>query len=140
MSLVEHSSSAHPEDLYQYSLTAVLLTTYLQQRTKFFSSDLGDPDSVKASETEADEFFAFVSLFLLKHILQLVCNASAIFHVCPASPGASESEDVDQNSKEVNNNKDSKWLRINFSTYRTSDRCIPSANAALPPHCTHLRV
>ncbi len=88
LGLVEHSKSATPEDLFQYTLTAVLLSTFLRQRTKFFS------DGGAADDEEEED--VFVSALLLKHILQLVCNASAIFEVRPPykeSLGTSEEED-----------------------------------------------
>ncbi len=90
LNLVEHSSSCDPDDLFQYTLTAVLLTVYLRQRTKFFSSSpggrtLSTSSTSSLEEEESEELSTFVSALLLKHILQLVCNASAVFDVLPES-------------------------------------------------------
>ncbi len=87
---MEHSSSCDPDDLFQYTLTAVLLTVYLRQRTKFFSSSpggrtLSTSSTSSLEEEESEELSTFVSALLLKHILQLVCNASAVFDVLPES-------------------------------------------------------
>ena len=38
LSLVTHIDSLEPEDLFQYVVTATLLTTYLERRTTFFES------------------------------------------------------------------------------------------------------
>ncbi len=70
--LVEHSKRTSGEDLFQYATTANLLTTYLEQRTSFFEDGVKD-----------DGLSTFISAAIFKHILQLVCNASAIFEVAP---------------------------------------------------------
>jgi len=63
LSLVEHSSVAETDDIFQYALTAALLTSFLEQRTTYFGKE---PE---------EHFVTFVGSLLLKHILQLVCNA-----------------------------------------------------------------
>jgi len=68
LSLVEHSKESSTEDLFQYALTAALLTSYLEHRTSFFGKEEG-------------ELASFAATLILKHILQLVCNASAIYRV-----------------------------------------------------------
>lgn len=40
-SLESHLDDLEPDDLFQYTVTAVLLGMYLDQRTKFFSDHLG---------------------------------------------------------------------------------------------------
>ena len=95
LNLVEHSDKLHPFDLFQYSITATLLTVFLEQRTQFFSPRSDDHDdlvstfpgmiglspAVKDSAQIDEETSTFVGALVLKHILQLICNASAIYEV-----------------------------------------------------------
>ena len=72
LGLVEHAGSLPPEDLFQYAVTATLLTMMLEQRTDFFAGE----DAVNQEHVTR-----FSGAVVLKHILQLICNASAIYEV-----------------------------------------------------------
>uniref|UniRef100_A0A1B6BYA9 Protein-lysine N-methyltransferase SMYD4 n=1 Tax=Clastoptera arizonana TaxID=38151 RepID=A0A1B6BYA9_9HEMI len=63
--LLTHSKDMQPEDLYQYTLTAVLLILYLENRTNFFS-------------TPGNEDVHSMGGRILRHIAQLICNGHAI--------------------------------------------------------------
>merc|ERR1719259_161960 len=104
--LVTHSSHLDQEDLFQYAVTAALLTTYLERRTSFFEMEDLNLDGLKisaggcgtphqlvrrqsssSSTTEVDEdLLLYVGGLMLRHITQLVCNASAIYEVGPTPP------------------------------------------------------
>ena len=50
--LVTHSSHLDQEDLFQYAVTAALLTTYLERRTSFFEME-GNFESFQALNDNA---------------------------------------------------------------------------------------
>lgn len=106
--LVSHLDDLEEEDLFQYAATAALLTTYLERRTTFFQEQGGKEDPAEAVNeagtlldglrlmgrnsgarkptSEAggvveEDLLLFVGGLILRHVAQLVCNASAIFEV-----------------------------------------------------------
>jgi len=99
--LVTHCARIHQDDLFQYAVTAALLTTYLERRTHFFQSaneDLsldglrigtggGAHPPIRRTSSCSDEVEEDVLLYvgglMLRHITQLICNASAIYEVGP---------------------------------------------------------
>ena len=106
LNLVEHSSQFHDTDLFQYSVTAVLLATFLEQRTNFFDPSHDDPSLVnsfrgmslnKKQVEVSEDTLNFVGALILKHIVQLVCNASAIYEVSP-EPGTVGMSEVKEGS------------------------------------------
>ncbi|XP_067655261.1 SET and MYND domain-containing protein 4-like [Haliotis asinina] len=68
--LLTHEQDMEAEDLFQYSLTACLLLRVLIDAGWF-------PDGVPLDDQLTDSMMCIGS-FLLRHILQLVCNAHAI--------------------------------------------------------------
>lgn len=68
-SLITHIEDMMPEDLYQYSLTAVLMNLYLKHHTTYFSAN-------KNGFT-----FKVMGGCILHHIAQMICNGHAITKV-----------------------------------------------------------
>lgn len=103
LNLVEHFDRLQPEDLFQYAVTATLITMLLEQRTSFFGNAKNESKfaflslngKARQSSDEEDDFHSFVSAVILKHIVQLICNASAIYEV----PGANSEEDNSEGSR-----------------------------------------
>jgi len=119
--LEHHVDDLEPEDLFQYIVTAVLLGSYLEQRTKFFattcdtaSSNLENlsltPNKVdrlpnisagQSKSKEVDEsIFQFICCLLLRHITQLVCNGHAIYDV-----GACDTDLESNDNPVISNNQ-----------------------------------
>ena len=126
LNLVDHCDKIHPFDLFQYAITATLLTSFLEQRTKFFSpkSDvlskpsfpvLPSRDPVQVDEDTS----TFVGALALKHILQLICNASAIYEVGPGSPSDSPRNGL---------GNDISSLVYNTVQFRVATAIFPSAS------------
>ncbi|XP_040571561.1 SET and MYND domain-containing protein 4 [Lepeophtheirus salmonis] len=113
--LMDHVDDLSPEDLFQYTVTAILLTTYLQKRTKFFkqapSSLESNMENLGLNESDDPEMFLFIAGLMLKHICQLVCNGSAIYEVLP--------ETVSDCDMDVSNN--------NPIVYSTSQQRVATA-------------
>ncbi|KAI5700775.1 hypothetical protein M8J75_002758 [Diaphorina citri] len=70
--LETHLQDMRPEDLYQYVLTATLLTLYLEQFTDYMSS--GSPPHLDPSLP----LLLDIGHRMLRHIGQLICNGHAI--------------------------------------------------------------
>ncbi|CAB4066922.1 unnamed protein product [Lepeophtheirus salmonis] len=130
--LMDHVDDLSPEDLFQYTVTAILLTTYLQKRTKFFkqapSSLESNMENLGLNESDDPEMFLFIAGLMLKHICQLVCNGSAIYEVLP--------ETVSDCDMDVSNN--------NPIVYSTSQQRVATAiyssvsmlNHSCNPNCS----
>ena len=81
--LMTHIDNLEAEDLFQYTVTSVLLGLYLQQRTKFFCDNAAILENLKINDLDeaTESFFQFICGLLLRHITQLVCNGHAIYEV-----------------------------------------------------------
>lgn len=88
--LVHHVDQLDAEDLFQYTVTSVLLGLYLEQRTNFFASVSGGGqssankqlcDEMENLQLEKENLLQFISCLLLRHMAQLVCNGHAIYEV-----------------------------------------------------------
>ena len=112
--LLTHIDSLDAEDLFQYTVTSVLLGLYLQQRTKFLCDNAAILENLKLHDVdEANEsFFQFICGLLLRHITQLVCNGHAIYEV-----GTCDT-DLDDNDGPV----------VNNSQFRIATAIYPSAS------------
>eukprot|EP00095_Tigriopus_kingsejongensis_P005394 maker-scaffold770_size100439-snap-gene-0.28 protein:Tk05394 transcript:maker-scaffold770_size100439-snap-gene-0.28-mRNA-1 annotation:"set and mynd domain-containing protein 4" len=108
--LEEHAQAMTPEDIFQYATTAVMLTMLLEQRTSFFPGSSGDVTTALGSihigsRAESGPTLAsgdsvdYMGALLLKHMLQLVCNASAVFEVAETHPD--DPGEVVQNMEQV---------------------------------------
>uniref|UniRef100_A0A8D9AGY5 Protein-lysine N-methyltransferase SMYD4 n=1 Tax=Cacopsylla melanoneura TaxID=428564 RepID=A0A8D9AGY5_9HEMI len=71
--LETHLQDMRPEDLYQYVLTATLLTLYLEQFTDYLSSPSPLPHLDPSLPLTLD-----IGHRILRHIGQLICNGHAI--------------------------------------------------------------
>jgi len=119
-SLESHLDDLDPEDLFQYTVTAVLLGLYLEQRTKFFSDRLdieslslsNNSTSTSKKNSNQDELLQYVCCLLVRHITQLVCNGHAIYEV-----GNCETDLDDDEGPVVNN-----------SQFRIATAIYPSAS------------
>ena len=103
------------EDLFQYTVTSVLLGLYLQQRTKFFEAKGQNENllqNLKLNDDEANDQFQYICGLLLRHITQLVCNGHAIYEV-----GTCDT-DLDDNKGPV----------VNSSQFRIATAIYPSAS------------
>ncbi|TRY69069.1 hypothetical protein TCAL_11285 [Tigriopus californicus] len=88
--LVEHSRTMPPDEIFQYATTALLLTMYLSQRTSFFSSGSMSGLKLDPSLDVNEDSLDFIGGLMLKHMLQLVCNASAIYEVGPTKEASED--------------------------------------------------
>ncbi|XP_075229356.1 protein-lysine N-methyltransferase SMYD4-like [Lycorma delicatula] len=77
MSLMSHIEDMQLEDAYQYSLTATLLSLYLENKTSFFVNN----------ETKGSAFK--IGGQIMYHICQLICNGHAITKIVPSSGAGS---------------------------------------------------
>jgi len=78
-SLVDHlKDMTEAEDLFQYALSASLLTLWLVKKTKFFSEDEQQVKETHVKSNCDEEVVGIVGGAILKHICQLICNAHAI--------------------------------------------------------------
>jgi len=136
--LLTHSSHIHQEDLFQYAVTAALLTTFLERRTTFFESANEDlsleglkiggsvppphPGLIRrssSSSTEVDEdLLLFVGGLMLRHITQLICNASAIYEVGPTPDIDTDPADTPVSPSSV----------VSNNQYRVATAIYPSAS------------
>ncbi|QQP38357.1 SET and MYND domaincontaining protein 4like [Caligus rogercresseyi] len=119
--LMDHAGDLSPEDLFQYTVTATLLTTYLQKRTKFFKVEepLESTGLEYLSLGEEDpENLHFIAGLMLKHICQLVCNGSAIYDVLP---------DGNESELDLSNNNSSSSNTGGPVVYSTSQQRIATA-------------
>ncbi len=106
LGLVDHIPDLSEEDLFHYTLTAVLLGLYLDQRTKFFTScptsasaaseldnlSLGHHNQLAKTSSVDEDVFLFVCGLILRHITQLVCNGHAIYEVGPVDTSLEDVE------------------------------------------------
>ncbi|XP_043214854.1 SET and MYND domain-containing protein 4-like [Amphibalanus amphitrite] len=74
--LVHHLAESHTEDAYHYGRAAATLAVFLAERTAFFGADAG-------SAGPPDWALRWTAALLLRHILQLVCNAHAPTKLVP---------------------------------------------------------
>jgi len=140
--LMTHANHLSGEDLFQYAVTAALLVTYLERRTYFFEETEEDvlagnlkidglsissgggsrPRVRKTSSCSVDdvdeELVLFVGGVILRHITQLICNASAIYEVGPTPAAEVDAADVDAASAVVTSN----------SQYRVATAIYPGAS------------
>lgn len=110
--LVTHVDSLNQQDLFQYTVTSVLLGLYLEQRTKFFQQSLTDNMENLTLTKSSEEKFQYVCSLILRHVLQLVCNAHSIFEV-----GNCDTDLDDKDGPVVSNNQ-----------YRVASAIYPSAS------------
>jgi hypothetical protein len=83
--LMHHADKMSKEEMFQYAATAALLTMFVEQKTNFLKDSKEAEQRAVSSggSEESDNLSNYIGALLLRHILQLICNASAIQHVLP---------------------------------------------------------
>ncbi|PSN40378.1 hypothetical protein C0J52_11855 [Blattella germanica] len=87
--LMPHLEDMQPEDLFQYAMTAAMLTLYLSTRTEYFGSD------------SSEETQCLLGGLILRHIAQLVCNAHAITKLDVSMPEKEDQQVVTESQVRV---------------------------------------
>lgn len=80
INLVEHSKASSKEDVFQYTVTGILLAMFLETRTKFLVENQMNQLSLNTDNHEPC-MVEFIEALITKHVFQLICNGSAIYEV-----------------------------------------------------------
>ncbi|XP_069701173.1 SET and MYND domain-containing protein 4-like isoform X2 [Periplaneta americana] len=98
--LMPHLEDMQAEDLFQYTMTACMLTLYLCYYTDYFKME--DPAlSPSQMLEEQKSVVCLVGGLILRHIAQLVCNAHAITKLDRAQPDREDQQVVTESQVRV---------------------------------------
>ncbi|CAL4240925.1 unnamed protein product [Meganyctiphanes norvegica] len=95
--LMPHLTNVVPEDLVQYSVAGLLLTTVLGDKTDFIINAQKSLTALDKKEVSYEDACCRVAVVAMRHIAQLVSNAHAITQIMPQNKNnKSKVEQVNQ--------------------------------------------